>query len=118
MIKYMEPTDKDAFLDFPKKERADYLPSDYVECPVCMGHGGWNLSINSYPLHSHADTSENRHLYSHFRTNCNQCNGWGQLDKKNTVCIHTLVHDSNVGNCLNRYKCCKCDHTEVWDSSD
>jgi hypothetical protein len=117
MIKYMEATDKDAFLDFPLKEKSSFLPSDYVPCPVCKGHGGWNLSLNSFPMHDKPNTAENRHTYSHFRCACSQCNGLGHTSKDNT-CIHEMVHVANIRMCLNKYECNKCGHTRDVDSSD
>lgn len=116
-MKYLDHNDPDAFLDHPKMERAKFLPSDYVECPVCKGHGGWNLSLNSFPLHDKPNTPENRHRYSHFRCSCSQCNGWGFTSKDNT-CIHDMVHVAKIGNCLNTYECSKCGHKREVDSSD
>ena len=113
----MEATDKDAFLDFPLKEKSSFLPSDYVSCPVCKGHGGWNLSLNSFPLHGKENTAENRHLYSHFRCSCNQCNSLGWTSKEN-VCIHDMIHVAKIGACLNTYECSKCNTTMQVDSSD
>jgi hypothetical protein len=117
-MKYLEPTDPDAFLDFPKKEFNSALAGNDTECPKCFGHGGWNLRINSYPLHGHADTAENRHRYGHFQAHCGQCHGYGWLPASNTKCIHELEYVATVGRCLTRYGCKKCDHTEVVDSSD
>ena len=114
---YLEPTDPDAFVDFPKKER-DPRHSDYIECPKCFGHGGWNLRLNAFQLHSLPNTAENRHNNGHFRSNCGQCNGWGYVSVENSKCIHSLKLIKNLGRCYNLYGCSKCDHTEEIDSSD
>ncbi len=117
MPNYLEPTHPDAFIDFPKLNKPDH-GHDYIECPKCFGHGGWNLAINAYPMRNCEDTPENRHKYKHFRSSCSQCNSWGWLHPDKAKCIHDLTWSKNVGRCLNEYKCLKCDHTEVWDSSD
>jgi len=118
-MKYLEPTDPDAFLDFPKKEFDPKYPDMKFECPKCFGHGGWNLRINAYGLlPGMEDTAKNRHNHSHFRSHCTQCNGWGWVIEAKTKCIHELRLIKNTGRCLNLYGCTKCDHTEEWDSSD
>lgn len=115
---YLEPTDKDAFKDYPLQKRANHMPESWVQCPLCSGHGGWNLKLNAYRMHGHADTPENRHRFSHFRANCSQCNGWGFVAPDNTACIHKWVQNRNVGRCLNEYKCSGCGKISVVDSSD
>lgn len=119
MNKYLEPTDEGAFVDFPLKSKPEYAyQSSYVQCPKCFGHGGWNLTLNAYPLRNMADTPENRHNYSHFRAHCGQCNGWGWTSPDNAKCLHEMKHHRNTGRCLNEYKCSKCGKIEEIDSSD
>jgi len=121
MNKYLEPSDKDAFLDFPKEESpfVKYkINKDYVECPKCFGHGGWNLKISDYSLQGKPNTPENRHKYSHFRSACGQCNGWGWTSLENTKCLHEYKWDRNTGMCLNVHKCTKCGKEVEYDSSD
>ena len=116
MSKYLEPGDEGAWEDFPSKpEKPSHMGDAFVECPRCQGHGGWNLSLRAYPLHDMADTAENRHRYSHFRSHCGQCHGYGWTD--DVECIHEMEYSQNVGNCENEYKCKKCDHRVVYDSS-
>lgn len=118
MEPYLEPTDDDAFLDFPKKEREPWA-KDFVECPVCFGHGGWNLRTFSYTLpKGMEDNEENRHSHVHFRCFCQQCRGYGYTHPDNAKCIHNMVHFQNLGRCYNREKCTKCGMTQDIDSSD
>jgi hypothetical protein len=116
---FLEPTDKDAFLDFPLKEKPVYKHMEhYVACPKCLGHGGWNYIINAYRLWDKEDTAENRHKHAHFRASCGQCNGWGWTDPDNTKCLHEYKWDRNTGRCLNVHKCTKCGKEVEYDSSD
>lgn len=104
---------------------------DAVLCPLCKGYGGWNLSLNSYPLpQGYDDTPENRSKYVHFRAHCNQCNGWGwvRADSADATCIHEYKELSveqsqqkgikHWGMCWHVYECSKCGHTMSQDSSD
>jgi hypothetical protein len=116
-MKYLNPTDDGAFVDFPEPNKKPEWAKNWVKCPLCMGYGGWNLSLNAYSLHGKENTPENRHRYSHFKSHCGQCNGYGWTSVDNAKCIHEMQHYRNVGNCLNEYKCLKCGKTEVWDSS-
>jgi hypothetical protein len=117
------------FKDFPLLEQ----PTDYPytqHCPLCKGHGGWNLQLNSYPLYNHEDTAENRHNYSHFRTHCMQCAGWGWVKpgSPDSNCIHDyneidyekclLLGVYHAGRCWHVYECSKCGKTRGYDSSD
>lgn len=127
LIKYLTPKDDGAFVDFPKKEIEHYygLAGYTKECPRCKGHGGWNLQLNAYPLHSYENTAENRHRYAHYRSMCDICNGWGYIHQNqnslNSDCVengHVWSFVQNLGRCYNRYKCLTCGiHQEV-DSSD
>lgn len=118
------------FQDFPLKEKCEWYP-DYSElCPLCKGHGGWNLKLNSYPLRDLEDTPDNRHKYSHFRGHCSQCNGWGWVKEGSldATCIHDyneISYDEcrklnvyHAGRCWHVYKCSKCGETRGYDSSD
>lgn len=122
MTEYLNPSHPDAWVDYPPVERkANAYPQDTMECPRCKGHGGWNLRLNAYKLpDGYEDTSENRHKYVHFRSNCNNCNGWGYVNpnSRDATCIHDYKFLRNVGNCLNTYKCGKCGKEVTYDSSD
>lgn len=76
MESYLEPTDENAFLDFPEKEQPEGN-KDWLKCPRCRGRGGWNLKINAFSLRDREDTAENRHRFGHFCAACSVCNGWG-----------------------------------------
>ena len=112
---FMLPTHPDAFLDHPRQEPGRYK----IECPRCKGHGGWNLSVNAYPLHSREDTPENRHRYRHFRAACDHCNGWGYVSEQTaSKCSgHEWVRTETLGRCYHRQKCIHCGETWDIDSS-
>jgi hypothetical protein len=116
---FLEPTDKDAFLDFPEKRE---VPEGKVECALCQGHGGWNLEINAYPHRmkpeNREDTAENRHLYCHFRASCSNCNGWGYVDAVQGKHVHEWDNGRKIGNCLTEYGCKTCGEKQTVDSSD
>jgi DnaJ-class molecular chaperone len=114
MKNYLDHTHPDAFVDHPKqKSRGD----GYKECPRCKGHGGWNLELNAYNLHGRENTPENRHVFSHFRSMCGVCNGYGYIHNSQT-CEHDWKSHKNVGRCLNEYICIHCSKIELVDSSD
>jgi hypothetical protein len=110
---YLEPTDPDAFVDFPV---VSDIPEDATICPKCKGHGGWNLRLNAYPLHNYDNIPENRHRFSHFRAACGACWSWGYLQPGQT-CVHEWSHYRNIGNCLNEWKCTICGQIREVDSS-
>lgn len=127
MTQFMTPRDPDAFVDFPKKDISPLceILGNTIECPQCLARGGWNLQVNAYPMHSRADTPENRHKFAHFRCLCNVCNGHGYVredqNNHNPECIengHGWKFDSNLGKCYNRYKCVICGIFQDVDSSD
>lgn len=112
--KWLTPDDPDAFLDWPPPlEQPSYFPKSKL-CPVCHGHGGWNLRVNAYPLHGRENTQENRQR-THFQAHCVQCHGYGWT---NDNCVHEYHMTKNVGRCLNEYACAKCQKVKVVDSSD
>jgi len=117
MSDFLTPDHPDAFLDHPRKEPwLNYT----VECPRCRGHGGWNLSINSYNLHGKPDTPENRHRYSHFRKICDHCGGHGYVSKETAAkCSgHEWKFLQNLGRGYDQYKCIHCGQINAYDSSD
>lgn len=125
--KYLNPGDPGSFDDWKKKEIDPYYGKiGYTqECPRCRGHGGWNLLVNAYPLHSYENTSENRHMFSHFRALCEICSGYGYVNPNqnnlNPECVqdgHKWSLVENLGRCYNRYKCLTCGITQDVDSSD
>jgi hypothetical protein len=115
---FLTPNDPDAFLDHPRQEPT--RPWAPIECPRCSGYGGWNLKINAYPMRNIEDTPMNRHLYSHFRTTCNHCNGYGYISQElaNRCPGHEWEFVENRGRCLNRYQCQHCGQINDVDSSD
>lgn len=118
---YLKPTDAGAFQDFPavNPNREFALSIGYTQsCPVCQGHGGWNLRLHAYSLHHHPDTPENRHRYSHFRSVCGHCNGLGSVHPSVTCQGHEWRWVKNLGRCYNRYECIHCAAVSDVDSSD
>lgn len=126
MVEYLTPDHPDAFVDFPKR-KPEY---EYKhECPVCKGHGGWNLYLNSYKLPAGMeDTAENRNKYVHFCASCSQCNGWGYT-REPTTCIHSYDRELGIAECKERdiyhagrcyhvYECSQCGKMISQDSSD
>ena len=119
MQTYLEPTDPEAFVDHPVQDVA--FAAQYgmpVECPQCKGHGGWNLKLNAYPLHGKEDNAHNRHLFSHFRASCSQCNGWGYVRHEDADHIHQWETVERLGNCLHLDRCKVCGREWQVDSSD
>jgi len=116
-MNYLSSKHPDAFLDYPGKLIKPETLKDFVECPLCLGFGGWNLKLNAYRLYVE-NTQENRHKYSHFRCSCSQCNGWGYVSVLNTKCIHTWIRVSNDGKCLSTWACEHCNVKQQIDSSD
>lgn len=111
---YLEPCDRDAFLDFPPPAAPE---PGRITCLKCQGHGGWNLRVNAYgfPI---PNTPENRHKYTHFRAGCDNCNGWGVVPVEQEDHIHEWVRTGNAGNCLHVYRCESCRAEQIVDSSD
>lgn len=122
-VPYLEATDEGAFLDMPVKPTMHevnpcYNDSDYIHCPVCQGHGGWNLRLNAYGAGQH------------FQCFCTQCNGYGwvRADGPNAKCIHENVEVSqeecsrrgltHYGRCWHVTECKKCGLIGAYDSSD
>lgn len=123
MNKYLNPGDKGCWKDWPRSEMKKLREMSHASghtklCPVCKGHGGWNLTLNAYPLHNYADTPKNRHYQSHFRAHCMHCNGWGWTSPGEQCSGHEWKHVRNTGNCLNLYECTKCGKRWEIDSSD
>jgi len=111
---YLQPTHPDAFTDFPPPVVAK---AGYKTCPLCTGHGGWNLKLNAYPMHHKENTPENRHTFSHFRSLCRNCFGYGEVPDHQS-CIHEWEWKENKGRCLNLYVCVHCQSPNLVDSSD
>ena len=99
---YLTNKDNDAYLDYPEKRP---IPIGNKECPVCEGHGGWNLKLNAY--------GEGKH----FKCTCSHCNGWGYIDENEICSGHEWQWVANLGNCYNKYECTKCHKTWDVDSS-
>jgi hypothetical protein len=118
MKTYLDPDHPDAFIDFPAPPAPPEYMGATVECPLCKGHGGWNLALNEYKLHGKEDTPENRHLFSHFRASCSQCQGYGHVRPEDSDHVHEWKWIQNIGNCLNLHECTKCGKKWQIDSSD
>jgi hypothetical protein len=117
LVQYMDHTHPDAFVDFEKLE--PMVNTGYTKpCPVCQCYGGWNLKLNAYPLHNYPNTAENRHRYSHFRSNCSHCNGYGYTLPTETCSGHEWERKQNLGRCYTLYVCKKCNKNMEVDSSD
>lgn len=114
-MEYLTPESTDAFLDFPDVDRSKWA-KNVIECPICKGHGGWNLRINAYPLHNIPNTVENRHLKANFRSSCGSCWGHGYLQPGQT-CPHEWSVGKKIGNCLHEWICSKCGIKQQVDSS-
>lgn len=116
MVKvYMDYNHPNAFVDFPSvPECPDYMNGASL-CPMCKGHGGWNLELNAYSLHQNENTPENRHKFSHFRSNCSQCNGYGWTD--DVSCLHEYQHVRCLAPFEHESRCIKCDKRIVYDTS-
>lgn len=116
---FLEPEDEGAFVDWQKKDpnSSPYRENGKV-CPKCHGFGGWNLTLNAYPLHGKEDTPENRHNFSHFRSSCGTCGGWGYVHTDMNCPGHEWKFEKNLGRCYNRYKCKVCGIMQDVDSSD
>lgn len=100
------------FTDIPlrSKERAEQTFKDVVICPACKGHGSFNLLLDAY--------GKGRH----FQGGCANCNGWGYVETNspNAHCIHEYDYGNGktIEHCLHTYKCKKCGHEIMVDSSD
>jgi len=123
----MDVDHPDAFLDLeiqphPAIEDPTHPPGDWLHCPVCKGHGMWNLVLNEYP---DMEVPQDRH----FKQICGQCHGWGWV-RRNTpdaTCIHEYVEMSQAkcreagihhfGRCYHVYRCPKCGTVYAVDSS-
>lgn len=113
---YLNPSDPGAFQDHEKLPNR--MGKDWVECPTCKGHGGWNLKLNQYyiPYGYDQDDPVNQKM-KHFRCGCSTCSGWGWVHKNNQ-CEHEWYQSKNLGRCYNEYTCSKCGRTKNVDSSD
>jgi hypothetical protein len=88
------------------------------KCPLCKGHGRWNLELNAYGKGVH------------FQQMCSQCRGFGYVESGSldATCIHEWkeighkeANELGVrtwGMCCHVYLCGKCKKTSVEDSSD
>jgi hypothetical protein len=51
MNTYLEPDDPGAFTDWPLAQPpVKWYPDRTIPCPVCHGHGGWNLRLKEAAL--------------------------------------------------------------------
>ena len=116
-IRFLSPEDPDAFVDWPASVEAP--PEGFIICPQCKGYGGWNLSVNRYPLPDGLyDTAENRHLHVHFLAGCNNCwsNGFVPEAQGDHVHEYKSVETTQRGD--NVWECQGCGDRVKVDSSD
>lgn len=117
---YLTPDSPQAFEDFsPINEKHKENLISPVLCPVCKGHGGWNLALNTYPLHGKESTPENRHEFGHFHAFCSQCWGHGFVEQNSlsATCIHEVL-GRKKGKSYYEEFCTKCGYVRTVDSSD
>jgi len=118
---YLTPNDKGAFKDIRKRRPTKERP---VECPLCKGHGMWNLELDAYGKGDH------------FRASCSQCHGWGFVQPGlDATCIHEFeevgpkefdelkkkfsgLGEFVYGRCIHNLVCKTCGRRMVTDSSD
>ena len=82
-----------------------------VLCPLCKGHGMWNLKVDAY--------GKGRH----FQRGCRQCNSWGWVDagSLDATCIHEVEEVSRPANHrsgIHVEVCKKCGRKSSYDTSD
>lgn len=86
------------------------MTGPWAHCPVCKGHGTWNLEVNAYGPGKH------------FQAFCSQCWGWGwvKADGADAACVHEFVEvkPDQSWRCWHTIRCTKCGHTKSYDSSD
>jgi len=100
------------FTDIPAKlnpsERTDgaRMAGSFVLCPVCHGHGCWNLLLNRYGPGQH------------FQAFCRQCWGWGWVE--DGTCVHDFreVAPDQPFRCWHTERCTKCGRTRSYSSDD
>ncbi len=105
-VEYVPFEDALVFLDLPLLSKPEDVPNKRYICPVCKGHGHWNLELDAYGKGQH------------FRAACFQCNGWGWVDEKDKDCVHEFKEIALVGRCLHKMQCSKCGQERTVDSSD
>jgi hypothetical protein len=104
-----EATDfTDIDVRFPMEAREGYV---MVPCPLCKGHGMWNLELNAY--------GPGRH----FQQGCRQCWSWGYVEKGSLdeTCLHEMVEISRPPNHRSGEhvdQCTKCGRKRSYDTSD
>jgi hypothetical protein len=134
---FLEPTDPNAFLDWPKPKP---VPLGKHLCINCKGYGGWNLKVNANPMSAKQeadvrnmlkeatysnmpllkhDMSDSlfRHYYVHLRAGCHHCNGWGYTELEDTDHVHDFSITENVSMFLHKDICSICGKSKMRDSS-
>lgn len=92
------------YTDIPVQEpEPDYGKT--IECPVCHGHGKFNLRLNAYGKGQH------------FQGVCQQCNGFGWVGEEDSVCVHKFVEKPSGVMFDHPVECKKCGQRRVYDSS-
>lgn len=83
---------------------------EYVHCPVCRGHGNWNLRLDAYGPGQH------------FQAFCSQCSGYGWVRRgsANETCVHKwrdITPSPAPYSCWHLEKCTGCGQEREVDSS-
>src|SRR5215813_10601905 len=68
--------DATSFFGFPLLPKPEHYPDMVFVCPVCKGHGGWNLRLDAYGKNVH------------FNAHCFQCAGYGWVAERDATCAH------------------------------
>jgi len=76
------------------------------------------LVLNQNPLHGKPDTTHNRHLFVHLRTQCEHCAGWGWVHPDDNCPRHRWEKYGSRGRCLHLYRCTSCGAEREVDTSD
>lgn len=94
------------FTDLPKREPTQAYTE---ECPVCHGHGRWNLRRDEYGPGKH------------FQAFCRQCWGWGWVKPGlDATCVHDFkaVAPDQPFRCWHTIACTKCGTKRSYSSDD
>lgn len=111
-MRYLRPTDPDAFKDWEVIPIKETVVKNPVLCPLCLGHGGWNLRLDAY--------TPRPGMKNHFTCFCDSCWGEGYVEKDslNHKCFPHEWERKTIGRCLHEWKCQKCGQLHTVDSSD
>ena len=99
-----------AVKDNPGERFESMRKQEWVHCPLCHGHGNWNLTLNAYGPGQH------------FQAFCRQCWGWGWVEKDSpsVTCIHKFVEiaPDQPFRCWHTIRCTECGEKRSYSSDD